>query len=199
MACKNAFYDFLSNCNTDIKVNALLLPATAYAWIIIDKFDKQYSGEIITDGDGFFTIAVADLPAGLLNEFAGSFKMELFEDACKKVDFKMAQFYDSIEFNVKAGTRVKDNLGCDFSCDTTGGSGNSAVFPFTSAATINIPWTAFLKQLYGETPTVQVYHQTSPGIFQLVNVAVTMVGGPYDLTEIDIDNGGTATGYVLVN
>lgn len=199
MSCKNAFYDFISNCNTDIRVNALLLPATAYTWVITDKFDKQYSGEIITDGDGFFTIAVADLPNGFLNEFAGTFKLEIFEDICKKTDFKMAQFYDSIEFGAKAGTRVKDNLGCDFNCDTTGGSGNSAVFPFTAAATVHIPWTELLKGLYGNAPTVQVYQLISPGNYQLVNVSVTMVGGPYDLTAIDVDNGGAADGYILIN
>ena len=200
MNCESIFYDFISNCNTAIQVNALLLPATPYTWVITDKFDKQYSGVSISDGNGFFSIPIADLPPGFLTEFSGEFKLEVFEDTCRRVDLKLAKFYESIVFEVKGGSREKDNIGCDYSCTESGsGSGNSAVFPFEAAATVDIPWTAFLKGLYGNAPTVQVYQLVSPGVYQLVNVGITMVGGPYDLTEILVDNGGNADGYVLIS
>jgi hypothetical protein len=200
MSCNCAFLDYISNCNDAIKVNALLIPARPYTWVVTDKFGKEYSGESISDGEGFISIAVTSLPDGFLTEFSGEFKLEIYEDVCRKAEFKMAKMYDSIRFTVGGGTRIKDNLGCDFTCDTGGSSApNSAVFPFDAAANITIPWTNFLKSLYGGTPTVQVYQEISPGVYQLANVAVTMVGGPYDLNEIDIDNGGPASGYVLIN
>lgn len=200
MGCNNAFLDYISNCTTAIRVNALLIAARPYTWVITDKFGNEYSGESITDANGFFDIQVSSLPDGLLTPYSGSFKLEIYEDVCRKAEFKMAKAYDSIEFTISGGTREKDNLGCDFSCTTTGdGPGNSAVFPFTGAPNIVIPWTTFLKSLYGSTPTVQVYQEVSPGEYQLASVAVTMVGGVYDLTEIDVDNGGPANGYILVS
>ena len=200
MSCNNSFYDYISNCTTAIRVNALLTPATPYQWVITDKFTNEYSGEAITNADGFFDIEISALPDGFFTPFAGEYKLEVFEDNCRKVDFKIAKFYDEIIFSVSAGTREKDNLGCDFTCTTSGGGpGNSAVFPFTDAATISIAWTEFLRGLYGGTPDVDVYQEVSSGVYQQVNVAVTMVGGPYDLSEIDVDNGGPATGYILVS
>lgn len=200
MGCSDAFHDFISNCNTTLRVNALLLPATTYTWVITDKFQKEYSGTALTNGDGFMDIAIADLPEGFFTEFSGAFHLEIFEtDTCKKASFKMARYYDAIDFDVKGGTRVKDSLGCDFACDAEGGDGNSAVFPFTDAATVSIPWTALLKSLYGNTPDVSVYHEIAPDTYQLVNVSVVYVGGVYDPSEIQIDNGGAAAGYILVS
>jgi hypothetical protein len=202
MGCDTAFHDYISNCNTAIKVNALLTAAKPYSWVITDKFGKEYTGVTIADGDGFLSIPVDQLPDGLLTPYSGDFKLEIYEenDTCRKVDFKMARFYDSIVFSVSPGPREKDNIGCDFSCETAdGGPGNSAIFPFTSLSSLTIPWTSFLRSLYGGTPTVQVYQQSGPDEYDLVNVNVTMVGGPYDLSEIDIDLGGPSTGYVLIS
>lgn len=199
MGCRNSFIDTISNCMTSIRVNALLVPATPYTWLITDKFGNQYTGESITDGAGFFDIAVGDLPDGFFTAYSGEFKLEILDGNCRKIDFKMAKYYDSIAFAATAGPRVKDNLGCDFDCQTTGGGpGNSAVFPFEDVENVVIPWTALLKNLYGGQPDVNVYQEIAPGEYQKVSVAITMVGGPYDLTEIDVDNGGSATGYVLV-
>lgn len=202
MGCTDSFYDQISNCNTAVRVNALLIPATPYIWVITDKFGKEYSGVSITNANGFFDIPISELPDGFFMPFSGEFKLEIFEEtnACKAIDFKIAKYFDSIVFSVADGSRVKDNLGCDFACETTGGGpGNSAIFPFTGIATLNITWTELLKSIYGGTPTVQVYLMVSPGVYQLTNVSVTMIGGPYDLSEIDIDFGGMAEGYVLVS
>lgn len=199
MSCSESFYDHISNCNTAIRVYALLAAATAYQWLITDKFGKEYTGESITDADGFLSIPVSDLPDGLFFPGTGAFKLEIL-DGCRKLDFKMAKFYDAVEFEVTPGPREKDNLGCDFVCEIAGGAPiSSAIFPFNDASTVQIPWTDFLRSLYGGTPTVQVFQQVSPGVYQMVNVSITMVGGPYDLQEIDVDNGGSASGYVLVN
>lgn len=199
MSCQNAFYDFLCNCNDAIKVNALLEPAKPYIWVITDKFDREYTGEEISDGDGFLTIPVASLPDGFLTEFSGDFKLEIMVDDCQKIDFKLASFYDRIIFNVKGGPRVKNNLGCDFTCISTGGGGNSAVFPFTNVSTLDIPWTSLLEGLYGNAPVAQCYIQTSPGVYALTTVSIDMVGAPYALSNIHIDFGGNATGYILLN
>lgn len=120
MNCDNCYNDYIVKCNTEINVFAKLTPATHYQWVITDKFDRQYSGAFLTDASGFWSISVTDLPEGLLTEFSGVFKLEVFEYTvypttdCKPVKFTVAQEYDCINFTIRAGTRVKDNLGCDF-------------------------------------------------------------------------------------
>lgn len=195
------FRDFLSNCNTAIQVNALLEPATGYTWVIKSK-SADYSGEVTTDGDGFASIDVTDpatLPAGLINSFGGVYSLQFFRttDLCKAVSFKMVRYYDEIFFETVRGTRVKDNLGCDFECTSANGTGNSAVFPFTDVSSLDIPWTSLLNTLYGAAPTVQVYQLTAPDTYELVTVSVVLTGSP--LTNIHVDFGGNMTGYVLIN
>jgi hypothetical protein len=197
------FKDHLSNCQDTITVFSILEPATTYKWVITDKFGKEYSGEAQTDGDGHFEIDVDDLPAGLLNQYGGEFKLEVFthegiygELQCQRVLIPMAKYYESIVIDVRGGTNPKTNIGCEFDCVSAEG-GNSAVFPFTDAATVDIEWTNLLESLYGNAPTVQVYHETSPGVYQIANVSVSTQGSPIE--EINIDNGGPATGYVLVS
>jgi len=118
--CETCYEDFIVKCNTTINVFAKLAATTAYTWVITDKFDRQYQGTFITDAFGFWEILVADLPEGLLTEFSGSFKLEVFAYEaypaieCKPIKFTIANEYDCIIFNVRAGTRIKDNLGCDF-------------------------------------------------------------------------------------
>lgn len=199
MDCQNSIYDYLVSCEDAIKIYALLQPATTYNWVITDKFGKQYSGLALTDANGFPSIAVDDLPPGLLTPFSGEFSLR-FQDAdtCKWVDFKAAKVYDEIRFEVKGGSRVKDELLCSFECSTDG-SGNSAVFTFTDEAIVDIPWTSLLNSLYGNSPTVQVYHETSPDTFELASVAITLDQTGYTLNSINVDNGGPATGYVLIN
>lgn len=199
MQCNDCFNDYIVRCIDALHVNAQLAPATTYTWIIVDKFGHQYEGEFTTDAAGFWSIAVGSLPAGLLTEYSGAFRLQVMDTGCKPVKFKVAQEYTCIDFEVKGGTRIKDTLGCDFTCVGIGSGGaQTAVFPFTDAATVNIEWTTLLAQLYGSNPIVQVYHQTEPGVYQLAIVSVEQVEGAYGLTAIVIDNGGAATGYVLI-
>lgn len=118
--CKCCFEDYLVKCSDTINVFAALEPLTQYQWVITDKFNRQYSGIFTTGADGFWQIPIDDLPAGLLTEFSGDFKLEVYEfevypsTACKPVKLTIAQQYECISFTVSAGTREKNNLGCEF-------------------------------------------------------------------------------------
>lgn len=117
--CTTCFSDYLVQCNTEINVFAKLGAATVYQWVITDKFNRQYSGTFQTDVDGFWSIPVDELPEGLLTEYSGLFKLQVYDDpygqACNEpVTFMMAQTYDCLQFNVRAGTREKNYLGCEF-------------------------------------------------------------------------------------
>lgn len=200
MQCNDCFYDYIVRCLENLYVNAQLAPATTFTWIITDKFDHQYQGTFTTDAAGFWVIPVEDLPAGLLTEFSGEFRLQVLDAGCKPIKFKIAQEYDCITFGVRGGTRIKDTLGCEFTCmGIDGGGAQTAVFPFTNADTVTIPWTTLLAQLYGSNPITQVFHETSPGVYQEANVSIEHIGGVYGITSIEINNGGPATGYVLIS
>lgn len=200
MNCDTCFPDFIAKCNEAIRVFAQL-PALAayesYKWVITDKFDKKYEGSFVVDENGFWEIPVEDLPEGLLTEYSGQFSLEVYDDSCKPVKFKVAQEYDCIRFSVKGGTLEKDYIGCNFSC-TEAPAGQSAMIPFTNDEEVSITWAPYLS-LYGNSPTVQVYHETSPGVFQLVSVQVQQVFTDGVLTSIVIDNGGAESGYIIVS
>lgn len=112
--CTCCYSDYLVKCNDTIQVNAKLEPLTNYKWVITDKFNRQYEAEFVTDGSGFWQIDTDDLPAGLLTEFSGEFKLQVFDENGEPQNFKIAQITDCINFNIHAGTRVKDNLGVEF-------------------------------------------------------------------------------------
>lgn len=200
MGCGHTFFDFISNCGSTLKVNALLSPAIPYEWQITDKFNNTYSGISIADEQGFISIDVTDLPDGFFTPWSGTFVLKIKDpNSCGFNDFKIAQFVESIQFDVKGGTRIKESLGCDFDCNAGDAANSNAIFTFTNQSNVVIPWTSLLKSIYGNAVTVKVFHLTAPDTYQEANVVVDMVGGPYDLSEIDIDNGGPATGYVLIS
>jgi len=114
MTCCTCFTDFLARCPEEIQVYAQLQPSTMYTWVITDKFGKQWSEEFTTDADGFWTIDVDDLPAGLLTEYSGDFKLQVLDQSCKPTKFKVAQEYTCINFNIVGGARIKNTLGCTF-------------------------------------------------------------------------------------
>lgn len=176
----------------------MLDPDTWYRWVITDKFENRYEGDIQTDVNGFFSIPVTDLPAGLLTQYSGSFKLQVFQPyaACAAEKFKVAGIFDCIDFTITGGNFEKNNLGCDFDCVTTNES--SALIPFTDADTVTIDWSLY-SALYGNSPTVSVYHETSPGVYQLVAVSVEQTRVNGDLTQIVVDNGGVQTGYVIIS
>lgn len=200
MGCNTCFEDILAKCPESIRVFAQLpsLPLyDSYRWIITDKFDRKYEGSFIVDGDGFWSIPVDELPDGLLTEYSGSFKLEVLDGDCKPIKFKIAKEYDCISFEVKAGTFVKDNLGCEFTC-VGAPAGQSAFLPFTNQATVSITWAPYLS-LYGNHPNVQVWHETTPGNFQLVSVAIETIYVGGVLQSIEVDNGGVHSGYIVIS
>lgn len=120
MNCADNFHDYIVQCPDGIKVN-VVADAGAYSalrWQITDKFDNEYTGEVLTDGYGAFTIPVDELPAGLLTSYSGEFELKVLDvdNNCRPVPILVAGYYDSIVFHVKRGTKVKDNLGCFVEC-----------------------------------------------------------------------------------
>lgn len=175
----------------------MLEPESWYRWVITDKFRNQYQGEMQTDGNGFFSIPVADLPAGLLTQYSGYFKLQVYQlyASCAPEKFKVAGIFDCIEFTITGGTFTKNNLGCDFDC--TASADQSALIPFTDASEVNIDWSLYSQ--FGNSPTISVYHETSPGVYQLVAVTVEQTRVDGVLTEITVNNGGVETGYVIIS
>lgn len=117
MSCTTCFSDYLAKCNTAINVYARLEPNSAYLlykWVITDKFDNKYDGYFVTDADGFWEIPVSELPEGLLTQYSGNFKLEVFDAEDTPVRFLIAQEYDCIDFEIKGGTLVKDQIGIEF-------------------------------------------------------------------------------------
>jgi hypothetical protein len=117
--CTTCFVDYLVQCTTEINVFAKLTPETIYQWVITDKFSRQYSGTFETDADGFWAIPVSELPEGMLTEYSGTFTLQVFDEpygqtCAEPITFKIAQTFDCIVFNVRAGTREKNYLGCEF-------------------------------------------------------------------------------------
>lgn len=118
MACSTCFNDYIAKCNDTLTVYAKLEPETEYTWVIEDKFGHKYQGAVVTDINGYLQIPVADLPAGLLTEYSGNFKLHIETSTCERVRFLIAKEYDCIDFTVKGGNYEKANLGCDFQCVT---------------------------------------------------------------------------------
>jgi hypothetical protein len=196
--CSTCFTDFLAKCTDEITVYAQLSPLTEYTWIITDKFSKRYSNLFTTDSDGFWSIPVEDLPAGLLTEYSGLFTLEVQDSGCKPVRMKIAQQYSCIDFVVRGGTQEKDTLGCDFSCTPVAGDQN-LLMPFEDEDVVTIPWTSGLLASFGSSPSIQVYHLVSGSTYQLVDVAIQTIFTDNILTSIVITNSGIATGYVLIS
>lgn len=200
MSCNRCFEDYLAKCNDVINVFAqlpVLAPYESYTWTITDKFDNIYSGTFITDADGFWQIDVDDLPEGLLTSYSGDFLLQVQDTTCKPIKFKVAQEYDCISFHIRGGTFVKDSLGCEFTCQPNS-AGQSLLVTFEDVETVTVVWAAYLAT-YGNSPTIQVYHLLSPGVYQLVDVAIQTNYTDGVLTSIVVQNGGIATGYVVIS
>ena len=198
MSCTTCFTDYIAKCNLQLQVYAQLAPLSDYIWIITDKFQNKFHGDFTTDSNGFWTIPVDELPPGMLTQFSGLFTLEVQDSGCKPVKFKVAQEFSCIDFVVKGGTYEKNNLGCDFSCTPAAGS-QTQLIPFTDDDEITVEWTSGLLAQFGNSPVIQVYHLISGTTYQLVVVTIQQVFTDGVLTSIIINNGGPATGYVLIS
>lgn len=196
--CSTAFHDYLVSCEDAILINTQLTPSTDYQWVITDKFGNQYSGTGTTDAEGRLSVEVEDLPAGLLNPYGGAFTLWVQNTDCQRVPLKMARNYDEIVFDVKPGSRIKDELGCPFECTVTANPDQSFTQFFEEETEFDVEWTELLRGLYGNTPTVQVYHLVAPDTYQLADVAIQLES-PYGILQnIHVNNAGAANGFIVV-
>lgn len=114
--CNCCFVDYLAKCETEIKLNIILPVYYNYKWVITDKFGNMYEGPLTQGEDGFYSIPVEDLPAGLLTQHSGSLMLQVFQDStepCGPEKFIVAGKYDCIDFSISGGTFEKNNLGCE--------------------------------------------------------------------------------------
>jgi hypothetical protein len=117
--CSCCFTDTLAKCEEEIRLFITLPVYASYRWVITDKFGHKYQGTLTPHADGGYAIPVDELPAGLLTQYSGSMKLEIFEEgdsACSPVNFFAAGMYDCIEFSITGGTFEKNNLGCEVEC-----------------------------------------------------------------------------------
>lgn len=88
--------------------------------------------------------------------------------------------------------------GGDF--DSGGGRGDGACepleIPFVHQSTMTIPWTAYLMDRYGATPSVEVWVRDENG--DLIKPGVVVKMDDYPPTQISIDFGGDASGVVKI-
>jgi hypothetical protein len=118
MNCGCCFDDLICACipaDGNVKINTEVDPYKEYFYRLTDKFNNVYEGAADVNPDGTLLIPINDLPAGLLNPFAGSFNLEIFYDAngCERVPLLLARRYDCISFSVMGGNGKKDSIGCE--------------------------------------------------------------------------------------
>lgn len=119
MSCTKTYNDYLCRClpyDEQLRVNTFLpFLAAGYKYRLTDKFGARYEGEADRQVDGTLLIDLVDFPDGFFTEFSGGFKLELFAgDLCNQISFPMIRQFDTIEFEVSAGTTQKAELGCAY-------------------------------------------------------------------------------------
>ncbi len=203
MHCDNAFRESICHCipyEDEIVVNTALTPGLELTWFITDKFEQVYSGSVTIDTDGKIHIPIAELPDGLLNQYAGVFSLHFEEvGTCKRLSIPLAKNYDEVILNIIGGNNQKNTIGCDVPCS---GPGASTLINFDMYdGIITIDWTEQYSSVYGNWPTVQVYQQSEsdPDAYDLVSVQVQQIRSGQTLQEIIVDNGGSANGYVVIS
>lgn len=115
MSCNSCYTDYVCHCipyDDVIIINTRLTPGDTITWVLTDKFDNDYSGEVQVESDGTVHIPVAGLPDGLLTQFGGVFKLRLQDGDCAPMTFPMTAMYDCIELTVKGGNHHKNTVGC---------------------------------------------------------------------------------------
>lgn len=115
--CKKCcFVDYLGKCETDIRLFITLPVYGSYRWVISDRFDNKYQGNLTEHADGGYVIPVSELPAGMLTQYGGRMRLQIFptgESVCGPVPFYVTGQYDCIDFDIEGGTFEKNNLGCE--------------------------------------------------------------------------------------
>lgn len=82
MICQAACFEtIVPSCPDLIVLNVGLEAATPYRWEITTRHNITYNGSVTTDATGLLgiDIAASELPAGLLNEFAGACELKVWK------------------------------------------------------------------------------------------------------------------------
>jgi hypothetical protein len=77
MSCTTFYEALVKTCPGSIVLVAGLAASTEYYWLITGISGKVYQRKATTDATGKLTIDTSMLPAGMLNEHAGSFFLEV--------------------------------------------------------------------------------------------------------------------------
>lgn len=197
MSCTTCFEDWVCKCIYDtLIINTRLTPGQTYYWRVTDQFNQNYSGAVVAEADGVLQIPIEDLPEGLINQFAGRITITIHEDlGCSSIAIPLAKKYDCIDLEVRGGSEQKETIGCAVPC--AAGSGTTVMIDFEDDEEISIDWTLYSATM-GNNPIIQVYHEISADLFQLVDVAIQQNRTNGILTSIVVNNAGPATGYILI-
>ena len=198
MACQTCFKDWISCGETAINVYGTLLPETNYTWILTTSQGAKYLGAVTTDGDGFFVIPTSELPEGLINPYSGIFTLEVQAGHCDPATWNDSAYCDSytcIEFEARNGNGGKNIIGCPCLEDIEGCC-YPTVVPFTSVATLDIPYTSQMALKYGDVPTVQTWIYDGLGRLVFMGISASFDANP--VTLISLDFGGVASGIVVI-
>jgi len=202
MGCNSCYEDFLCKCvpyDSVVTINTSV-PDGDYMVRLTDtngnKFDA--TAEKVTDGVSF---NVHDFPDGFISGPGNEFTLEVFKvdapGSCTPITIPMVSFVNCIKVNIIGGSVDKSSIGCTLECSPTT-SNQSALVTFTDQDEVDIPWAPFLTN-YGNNPLIQVYHQVSPGVYQLANVSIQTNYVDNVLDNIVVLNAGPATGYVVIS
>lgn len=117
MSCKKFFDDWVCNCGAYAETVLTILttlPAGTYVAVFSDKFEAKRIATATADVDGTLEIDLTELPEGYLNQYAGDFELELFEDdtLCERIPIPIRATYDTIALTVKGGNTGKMTIGC---------------------------------------------------------------------------------------
>jgi hypothetical protein len=201
VCCDNCFDSFLSNCPTGITVNAGLTPAESYKWIITDKFQSRYQNTVVADGNGSIVIAAADLPAGFFNPFAGEFGLQIVDPVTNVPQpMRLCRYYDCVQAQITGGNDTEDQIGLPGISGGGGGGQEQLLVPFTGVSTLHFDWLVMPYIALGNSPIIQIYEDAGGGVYELRIVGVTQNrDGSNVLQSVDIDLGGTMTGYAILS
>jgi hypothetical protein len=202
MACNNCYEDFLCKCtpySSAVSINTSVVQGQYFIRLIDvqgNKFDvdADWSAQSLE-------FQVSDFPDGYFSGAGSQFTLEVYRNDnvgfCAPVKIPLVRYYDCISVSITGGTSDKSTIGCGYDCAPST-SNQSSLVTFTDQTQVTISWAPFLGT-YGNNPLIQVFHLVSPGIYQLADVAVqtSFIDGVLD--SILIDNGGSATGYVVIS
>jgi hypothetical protein len=87
--------------------------------------------------------------------------------------------------------------GANQSIDGGGDTCDPTFIQFTNQLTLAIPYTAAMQAKYGVAPTVSVWIYDGTGT--LIDAGLQITLDAFPPTQIDIDLGGSASGFVKIN